>query len=198
MKKNEKDVISKKFWLILIFMCIFFIGLISVGFYIFSNRKEDVIEKKEQGAKIYLNYTNSSPNFILNNLVPTADNDGIKSEVDYYDFSVEGEIVNANEVEYEISIVKDLKLSNVSDDDIRIYLEKEDSGTYIKKFGPEKYVSLKKESDLGSESGSMVLWKDSMKNSEVHNYRLKIWLSDKSLLTTGTYKVDVFVNGESR
>ena len=198
MKKDEKEIISKKVWIILLVVCILLIIIVSVGFYVFNHREEEVIEKKEDGAKIYLNYTSTSPSFSLTKLVPTADEVGMNSEEMFYDFSVEAEIIKADEVEYEISIEKDLKLSNISNDDIRIYLEKEDSGTYVKKFGPDKYTPLKEKSDLGSEINSMILWKDSMKKSDVHNYRLKIWLADKSLLTSGMYKVDVVVNGKSK
>ena len=102
---------------------------------------------------------------------------------------------NASAVEYEISLVKNQVNSNISNDDIKIYLEKEKSGTYTKVFGPDKFTPLKKNTKLGSKKGSMSLLSVRKTNSTADNYRLRVWLSDKSTLDKGDYEVDVEVNG---
>ena len=200
MENKIVDTLSKKFWILLISLCIVFIIVLAAGFVLFANRKEEVIEKEEKGGQITLNYTNNVTGLSLQNIVPTTDAVAMKdlTENNYFDFFIDVDLKGAKYIEYEISAIKDSKESNISNDDIRIYLEKEKSGTYTQVLGPSKYIPIKEDSKLGSEKGSMILVKSKAIKSTKDNYRLRMWLSDKSLLPNGNYTVDVVVNGKAK
>ncbi|MBQ9018794.1 MAG: hypothetical protein IJ097_00595 [Bacilli bacterium] len=193
--KKEKS--GNGFFVVMLIICAVLITLIVFGFIVFINREEEVIEKEENGASIVLNYTSNISGLRIKEATPTTDEVGEKNlnEEEYFDFSVEVSLDNASAVEYEISLVKNQVNSNISNDDIKIYLEKEKSGTYTKVFGPDKFTPLKKNTKLGSKKGSMSLLSVRKTNSTADNYRLRVWLSDKSTLDKGDYEVDVEVNG---
>lgn len=192
-----KEKSSNSFFIVMLIVCTILITLIVIGFVVFNNRTEKVIEEEENGASIVLNYTSNVSGLQIKNATPQADGEGIKTmkEGEIFDFSVDVLLDNAASVEYEISAIKDLTNSTISNDDIRIYLEKEKSGTYTKVFGPDKFTPLKKKSDLGSQKGSMVLLDVKKTNSNSDNYRLRMWLSEKAQVSNGTYAVDIEVNG---
>ena len=198
--ENKKGEISKKFWYLVIALCTVLLIFLIVGFVVYKNRKPEVIDKKVKGGSIVLNYVDNITGLTLKDITPTTDAIGMKKdkEEEYFDFSIDTEISEANEIEYELAVVKDKSLSTIADDDIKIYLEKENSGTYNKVFGPEAYKAIKKDSKLGSPEGSMVLLKEKKKKDSKENYRLRMWLSDKSLTPKGNYSVEVILNGKAK
>lgn len=193
----KDNKLSKKFWILLITISLVIIIIIAVGFYLFANREEEVIEKNVDGGQITLNYTNNITGLSLKNIVPTTDAVSMKdlTENNYFDFYIDVDLKKAKCIEYEIAAIKDSKKSTISNDDIRIYLEKEKSGTYTKVLGPSKYIPIKEDTKLGSEKGSMILVQSKANKSSKDSYRLRMWLSDTSLLPNGDYSVDVVVNG---
>lgn len=194
-----ENKVNGKFIIIIMVLCLVFIGLVIAGIVLFNNREPKVINKNEHGAKILLNYTNDVSGLTLTKLNPTIDNVGMQDLTDgnYLDFSVEVKLDNATSVKYEIAAVKDSTNSTVKDEDIRIYLEKENSGTYTKVFIPSKFEPLTKKSDLGSPKGSMVLVTTKKTNSKPDNYRLRMWVSDKATIQDGTYSIMLKVNGKA-
>ena len=199
--ENKKDVkLSKDFWIILLTICIILVIVVTVGFILFVNREEEVITKTVKGGGLVLNYTGKNTTFTLEELKPTTDSVAIKDLTDdnYFDFSIDVGLDNAPSIEYEVAVVKDKKNSNISDDDIKIYLEQEKSGTYTKVFGPSKYIPLKHDTDLGSVEGSMLLTKVKKIKSTTDNYRLRIWQSDKSVTKDGKYSLEIIVNGQAK
>ena len=199
MENKKGNELSKSFWIILIAICVVLAITMGVLLVAFLNKEDEVIDKVESGGNIILNYTKNITGLSITNAIPTADAIGMKeSDSDkYFDFSVNVELDNATSIDYEIAVVKDTKSSTILDDDIRIYLEKENSGTYMKVFGPSPFTGISKVSDLGSEKGSMILTNVTTKKSTTDNYRLRLWLSDTSLLTSGSYSVEVIVNGKA-
>ena len=171
-----------------------------IGFVFFINRKVEVVEEEENGGNIILNYTNSFSGLKLSNLIPLTDSVGMTSLIDgyYFDFSVDVSLDNATAIEYEISVKKDSLNSSISDDDIRLYLEKEESGTYTSVFGPLKFTPIVQKTALGTERGDMVLYNVRKTKSSHDNYRFRMWLSDQSLLSNGSYSVNVFVKGQAK
>ena len=188
------------FIILMVSVSVLLIGLIAVGYVVFSLKGKDVIEEEENGADIILNYSSNISGLQIRNAEKIKDEDGIIDLTDgqYFDFSIETLLDNATNVEYEISVVKDVVNSTIPDEDIKIYLEKEKDGTYTKVFGPSKFTPLKKTSKLGSKKGSMPIKKNKKTNSNTDNYRLRMWLSDKSQLNSGTYSIDVLVNGVAK
>ena len=192
MENKTGDVLTKKFWYFILGICIFLSIILGISIYLFANREEEVIEKNENGGQITLNYTNNVTGLNLMNITPVTDSVAIKDLTDqhYFDFFIDVDLKEAASIEYEISAIKNTKESTILDDDIRIYLEKEQSGTYTKVFGPSKYSPLK-----SSSKGSMVLLKTKALKSSKDNYRLRMWLSDQSLTPSGNYSIDIVVNG---
>jgi hypothetical protein len=199
-KKGTNKNLSTNFWIILTVISIILIIIIAVGFALFTNSNNEVVDKYESGGKIVLNYSNNINGLSITNAIPTADLVGIKNSSDgtYFDFSVKSTLDEASSIQYEISVSKDKKNSTISDDDIRIYLEKEKSGTYTKVFGPDKFTGIKEESELGTKKGNMVLIQSKVIKNSTDNYRLRLWLSDKSVVTNGSYTVLIEVNGVAK
>ncbi len=198
MGKNKKDdtSLSNTFWITTVTLLSIMVVLIIIGFVAFHNRDPIVIEQEEQGGYVTLNYSSDVNALTIKNAKPTTDAVGMKNNKDgeYFDFSVDVNVDKASKVEYEISIKKDTEISNISNEDIRIYLEKEDSGTYSKVFGPDKFIPSKNYSKVGSEVGSMILLNVKKLKSETDNYRLRVWLSDKALTTGGKFSVEVEIH----
>ena len=200
MENKKENELSNLFWYIVIGICLFFIIVIGIGFVVFSNRKPEVVDKKLNGGNIILNYTNNITGLSIVNATPTIDSIGMKNSKvgQYFDFSIEVNLDNAKTVEYEIAAIKDEANSTVADDDIKIYLEKEKSGTYTKVFAPAGYVPIEKDTELGSPEGSMVLVKVKQIKDSTDNYRLRMWVSDKSVTKKGNYAVEIIVNGKAK
>ena len=187
---NKGKNLSKGFWITLVVVCLFFIVIIGIWFFLFSNREKKVIIEDENVGGVTLNYSSNTNGLTITNAIPTTDIIGMKSD-NYFDFSIKSKLDGEQEVEYEISILKNIEKSTIPDDNIKIYLEKEENGLYTKLYGPKSYSGLKKNSTIGSKKGEMVIAKVSNVESETDNYRLRIWMSDKSLLSSGNYSVDV-------
>ncbi|MBR2678724.1 MAG: hypothetical protein IKE63_04840 [Bacilli bacterium] len=199
MENKKSGELSRKFWYVLLGVCLVLIVFVGIIFFLFANREEEVIEKKVKGGNIVLNYTNNITGLNLTQITPTEDSVGMKNDKEgqYFDFSVDIDVDEANSIEYEIAVIKNERISTLSDDDMKIYLEKEESGTYNKVFGPSVYKSLKKDTKLGSPEGSMVLVKEKTTKSLKDNYRLRLWLSSSSVVQTGNYSVEVVINGKA-
>lgn len=199
MENKKSGELSRNFWYVLLGVCLVLIVFVGIIFFLFANREEEVIEKKVKGGNIVLNYTNNITGLNLTQITPTEDSVGMKNDKEgqYFDFSVDIDVDEANSIEYEIAVIKNERISTLSDDDMKIYLEKEESGTYNKVFGPSVYKSLKKDTKLGSPEGSMVLVKEKTTKSLKDNYRLRLWLSSSSVVQTGNYSVEVVINGKA-
>jgi len=196
--ENKKDL-SKKFWLTLIIIFLVLIVLVAVGFGIFATREDEVIIQKENGGNIVLNYSSNVSGLKLTNAIPTTNSVGIKKSEDgeYFDFSVDVMLDNAASIDYELSLVKDSKNSTIPDEDIRIYLEQEKSGTYTSVLEPQKFLPIGKDNEFGTKAGSMILTHVKKTKTATDHYRLRIWLCDTSIIANGTYSVEVVINGKT-
>lgn len=167
----------------------------------FYNKPKEVITNKKVGGEVNITYTDKSSTLNVVNLTPVEDSAAIKDLTgdNYFEFSVETKVQGAKEVNYEIAITKNADKSTINDGDIKIYLEKENSGSYSKVFGPSKFKGISKASDLGTPKGSMVLAKVTNKKSIIENYRLKVWLSNTA--SPGTvpqnYSLDINLVGDA-
>ena len=196
---ENKNKISKTFWIITLILCIVCIIGISVGFYLYKKEMNKEVIKDELGGDVYLKFVGNTNGLTLLNASPLTDQLGALQDGDnkYFDFSVEVNLDEANYIEYEIAIEKDVAFSNIPDEEVKFYLEEENSGSYSKVFGPSTFKPLAEESEFGTEEGNMILYKVKKTSSGTSNYRLRMWLSDKSTLTVGNYSVEVLVNGKA-
>ncbi len=193
---KEKKELTKRFWFLLLSVCIILIISISVGFAYFSKTKKPVIYESENGGTVTLNYSGDFSGIVLDKAVPTLDSVGSKGEK-YFDFSVDVALDNATYIEYELALTKIGKCA-IPDDDLKIFLEQEDSGSYVKVFGPEKFTPLTENSKIGSPKGSMAIFKVKKTRSLADRYRLRVWMSDKSSLATGNCTLEVSVFGNTK
>ena len=196
--KEKKNKIP--FGLVCFIISLLLLMLLIIGIYVFNNRKAKVVNVEENGGNIVLNYTNHMSGLSLENIIPTTDSVAKKGLLDgeYFDFSVSLSLDNATEIEYEIALIKNTKKTTIKDDDIKVYLEQEKSGTYSSVLEPTAFTPIKSKTKLGSPAGSMVLYSIKKSKSGDDNYRLRIWLSDTSLVDSGNVEVEVQIFGVAR
>lgn len=190
----DKKGVSKKVvcWIILISVLVILIVVLAFG--LLSNKNDETVDEYNPGV-ITMSYTDSNT-FKFTNLVPLTDSLGKTSE-QYFDFVVNTKLEDSDEINYEIavSIIEDE--SNVTGDMLKFYLEKQNSGSFSKVFGPSVFKCLTKSSKLSTPAGSMVLLEDTKKRDSVDNYRLRVFLDEKSTVVPDniyyvSVKVDVF------
>ena len=196
-KKNNE--LTKTFWIITLILCLLCIVGIGVGYYFYMQETEKEVFKEELGGDVYLKFVGNTNGLTLLNASPMTDQLGALQEGEnkYFDFSVEVKLDQADFVEYEIAIEKDKAFSNIPDNEVKFYLEEENSGSFSKIFGPSEFKPLEKESDLGTEAGDMVLYSVKKNSSGTTNYRLRMWMADASTMPVGNYSVEVLINGKA-
>lgn len=200
--EEVKDNDSKKKLVIIIsLVSALILVLLIVMFVVFFSSPKKVITDNQVGGEVNISYTDKSSTLNLVNITPVEDSVAIKDLTgeNYFEFSVETKVDGAKEVNYEISVSKNADKSTVNDEDIRIYLEKENSGSYTKVFGPAKFKGISKQSDLGTPKGDMILTKVTNKKSITENYRLKVWLSSSATPSTVSqnYSLDINILGDA-
>ena len=190
---------SKTFWILTLILCILCIVGISIGFYFYKQETNKVVVKDKLGGDVYLKYVGNTNGLTLLNASPMTDQLGALQDGDnkYFDFSVEVDLDEADFVEYEIAIVKDKSFSNIPDNEVKFYLEEENSGSFSKVFGPSEFKPLEKKTELGTDKGDMVLYTVKKADSGTINYRLRMWMSETSTMPVGNYSVEVSINGKA-
>lgn len=194
----ENKEYSKKIIISLILVIILVLLVICLSFSAYIKMEQNKQSKDDIKANVSMTYTESTNGISIENASPTSDEVGKKlnGKNEYFDFTVSTKNPNKSKVVYEIAAVKD-KNSTISDDDIRIYLEKQVSGTYEEIIKPQPFKPIAKNSKIGSPKGSMLLKKVKTKVSSNDNYRLRMWLSDKAnIQDVKTYAVKINVYGK--
>lgn len=200
--KEEKKNNSKSFVCIIVVICLVFACVLGISIFMFLKQEPKEINKKYDGGEIELTYADDSNIFSITKATPTTDAVGIKmdKEDQYFDFTVESTFDSALEIDYEIYVEKVGDTSTINDEDIRIYLEKQNSGTYESVFEPKEFKGLKKKSALGTPKDAMVLYSGNTTVDVSENYRLRMWMSDKAAnsSTSNDYAVEVHVIGKAK
>lgn len=197
--EKGSNKLSKTFWILTLILCILCIAGISIGFYFYKQETNKVIVKDELGGDVYLKYVGNTNGLTLLNASPMTDQLGALQDGDnkYFDFSVEVDLDEADFVEYEIALVKDKSFSNIPDNEVKFYLEEENSGSFSKVFGPSEFKPLEKKTELGTDKGDMVLYTVKKADSGTINYRLRMWMAETSTMPVGNYSVEVSINGKA-
>ena len=197
--EKGSNKLSKTFWILTLILCILCIVGISIGFYFYKQETNKVIVKDELGGDVYLKYVGNTNGLTLLNASPMTDQLGALQDGDnkYFDFSVEVDLDEADFVEYEIAIVKDKSFSNIPDNEVKFYLEEENSGSFSKVFGPNEFKPLEEKTELGTDKGDMVLYTVKKADSGTINYRLRMWMAETSTMPVGNYSVEVAINGKA-
>lgn len=198
MEVNKK---TKNIVLIMVGISVFFIILVVLAFVMFFQEQRKNVKQEVKTSIISMNYKSNTNSLTLTDLTPMSDEKGkvLRKEGSYFDFTISSKLEDDTSIKYEIALIKD-KSSTISDDDIMVYLEKQNSGTYAKVDEPKVFTPIKKKSKLGSPAKSMVLKRVSQSSSQVDNYRLRIWVREGATIqnSNATYmlKVNVYAKAD--
>ncbi len=200
--KNEKGT-SKKFVFLIVSICVFCLIFLIISCVIFFNREDEVKKEKKDGGSVTLSYTDDINIFSLTNATPLIESVGktLDSADMYFDFTVDAELDEAKQIDYEIYVEKYGNTPTIKDEDIRFYLEKQNSGTFEEVLKPVAFTGLKEKSELGTPRGAMVIYSDSVKNDKKENYRLRMWLADTAIVSEAVpanYSVKVSIVGKAK
>ena len=206
-KEQEDKNYSKKIFILLLLITLLVVFVISFSFAVFVKTEEGVDNTIESG-EISMNYLEKTNGISIENAMPTSDEVGVKQlvENEYFDFTVNSSLVGDVKIVYEIAAIKDVN-STIPDNEIRLYLEQEKSGTYTKVMEPKNFIAESKDTEIGTPKGAMVLKKVTKERDEddsdklvkyVDNYRLRMWLGENaSISDVRTYAVKVNVYGKT-
>ena len=198
MEKNKKTPLSSEFWIVFISICIVLSIILMIAFVSYNNRKTVIVEKDVNGADIVVDYKSDTKLLSLTDVKPTSNVEGVAADDEmFFNFTLDIRKRDSKQIDYEISVIKDPS-STINDNDIRIYLEKEVNGTYKEAFSPGYYEGIKRETEIGSKKGSMVIYSDTITSSVTSKYRIRLWLANNSAATSGTYSVDLDVRAKAR
>ena len=178
---SSKKGLSKKVVFLIIAIVVVVVGIVIGAFYIKSLEPEVIQQETLSGGNVSLTYTDEENLFAIQSAIPTSDLVGVKydSADKFFDFTVKIDIEEADYIEYEILLIKDEIVSTALDKNIKVYLEKEDSGTYVKVSDPLIFDSNINDEKLGE--SIMSVYKVKKKTSGNDNYRLRMWLADTAV-----------------
>ena len=197
---EEKKGISKKIWMIILSI-VFGVGLIIAGAgMVFYGGTKDIEYEDLNGGEVSLTYTDDENVFSITQSVPMSDvvgkaQDGADK---YFDFTVSTDINNANNIEYSVILLKDETASTTLNENIRIYLEKQSSGTYEEAFGPSVFMANVRDEEYHGDA--MTILKVKKKNTTKDNYRLRMWVSEDASIKPEeiqNYTVKIIVKGKA-
>lgn len=197
--ENKKGISKKVLWSVLI-ISFLIVLIVLLAFGIFFKNQGNVNTKESNPGIITMNYADSNV-FELSNLTPVTDAAGKKNNESgqYFDFSVNTKVEDADEIDYEIAVSVNKSDTNIDVNKLKVYLEKEESGSYSRVFGPSIFKAITSKSKYGSPTGSMILYKNNVKNNTTDNYRLRVWLdSTSSDLSGNAVSLTIDVYGVSK
>lgn len=192
--KEEKN--GKLYFILiaLLLIVLLVIGISAVA--VTVTKKGDKVNTITTG-NILLDYTEDNNGITITNAMPTTDATGktLSKNNEYFDFNVISTISGSANITYEISAVKSSN-STLDNNDVKLYLEKNQLGKYVEVMEPTKFKPLTSKSDIGSEKGTMILYKETVNKTTTDNYRLRMWLSDKAKVDniSRTFTVQVAIH----
>ena len=175
--------------------------IVALAAWLYFNAPKKVKKEQLEGGNIYLTYSDDICGLDVSGFNALTDEEGQKlNRADmYFDFSVASELDEANEIIYEIVVTPDKK-TTVPLKNIKVYLEKQSSGTYVP-VGEPMIISVSKDkTSFGSPANSMIIHKEAKKKSITDNYRLRVWASKESGVTItdkDIISLKVSVNGKA-
>lgn len=198
---ENKKGISKGVLFSSIIIVVLVIGIVIGAFYIHNNQPVDVIEENLTGGDISLTYSDEENLFVIENAIPTSDIVGTKydSAELFFDFTVKTELEDANSISYDVILVKDDISSTTKNENIKVYLEKQTNGSYVKVIDPTIFNPNLNDEELGE--NAMKVYTHSKNKSGSDNYRLRIWVSDTAVFNAGeiqNFGVKVAIKGSAK
>lgn len=190
---------TKNILFIILGISVILILVVIFSFIMFFKHQKNNVNEVIKNSVVTMNYKTSTAEFKLANLTPMSNEVGkaLRTEGSYFDFAVSSQLDEDSSVQYEIALIKDSE-STISDNDVVIYLEKQNSGSYAKVDDPQIFTPSKKKTSLGSPAKSMVVDKVTLSSEKVVNYRLRMWIREGAVVDpSGVYSVKVKVFGQA-
>lgn len=190
---------TKNILFIILGISVILILVVIFSFIMFFKHQKNNVNEVIKNSVVTMNYKTSTADFKLANLTPMSNVVGkdLRTEGSYFDFAVSSQLDEDSSVQYEIALIKDSE-STISDNDVVIYLEKQNSGSYAKVDDPKIFTPSKKKTSLGSPAKSMVVDKVTLSSEKVVNYRLRMWIREGAVVDpSGVYSVKVKVFGQA-
>lgn len=184
MDNGEQNKKTPILYAVSIFIMVFLgLAVIFSSFVAFSTAEKKKNKDTVSTASIVMTYTEETNGISVNNKLTMNDEIGrkISNVGEYFDFTVttKMEELATIKAKYEIALIKDSS-SNISDNDVRIYLEKKEGKKYIPIAGPIGFKKSEEDSKIGSPAGSMVIHSETVEESRIDKYRLRVWISEKA------------------
>ena len=143
-----------------------------------------------------MTYTEGENKISITNAMPIEDEVGKKltNADQVFDFTVETNITGKQSITYEVTGEKDTS-STLSDNDVRLYLEKsEDGTTYEPVLDPTGYTPITEDDQLGAKKGEMILDTGTIQGTTKYYYKLRMWVSKNYNVTSESKFFTVRVN----
>ena len=177
---------SKNILLSVIGVAILFVAVVGITYAIFvftgNGNKKNTIST----GTISMLYTESSNVISINNAMPMSDSVG-KIQNEYFDFSVSAKIKGKASINYEVRAIRTDKtdINRLPDNQVNIYLEKQDSNRYVPVMEPKTFIPTSTTLDnTYVNNDSMLLYKGTItSNGDISvedKYRLRIWLKENT------------------
>lgn len=199
---SSKKGVSKKLIIGLIVASILVVSVISVTLVLFINREKNKDVERFDSGLIKMTYAENSNIFFLDKLVPTSDAVGKLSNdaSQYYDFTINVDLRDSASVSYELALKIDEEFTSALPNTMRVYLERQESGSYVPVLEPTSFSELNSKSQYGASNDEVIIASVSSKENISHNYRLRMWLAEDTLVdpeVTQSFGVEINVYGEA-
>ena len=198
-ENNSSNNLSVKFWIIIILMCGFFGLCVLNAKQSYKENNSNQKPKEELGANVTINFDKNTSEFKITDFSPMKDYLGKSSTQEKcFDFTVDVHLKQAQIVVYELSLKKN-SASNIDDKNVHIYLEKKNpkTNTYEAVFEPTSFIVNENETSVGTPIGYMILNNTNVRETGKDYYRLRMWLTENSMIGSGNYAVDVMLNAKA-
>lgn len=179
MKNNDSSISTSSLVIVLIIftaVILFILSFLFVKFDEANNKKKSVVTTET----VSLVYAGDNNGIKLDNSKILSDEIAVRSKEkqSYFDFDVVSKLnSSAVSIDYEVALDKSNNC-NLGDNNIMVYVEKQNDGTYSKISDPKLFLPITKKSDLGVNKGSMILLSGNYTGSKIDRYRLRVWVSD--------------------
>ena len=200
--ESSKNGVSKKLVFGLGCVSVIFLCVIIVTLVVFVNNQKNNGEQFYDSGSVVMTYAENSNIFFINNMSILDDESGKTNMVSgqYYDFTVNAELGDSKQTDYEIVLKIDNNFTSIDSKDVKVYFEKQESGSYVPVLEPISFDSLSSKSKCGAPKNSKILTKVSNTKSSVNNYRLRMWVDSNTTLTLDTvnsFGIEINVYGKS-
>jgi hypothetical protein len=194
-EQNSDDNSAKKILIVALLLTLLIFGVVGISFATFNKAEQTTSDNTISTGTISMTYTENTNGISITNALPTTDTAGkvLNGDKQYFDFTVSSTITGDATINYEITAIKDQN-SSISNNYIKLYLEKETSNSYKEVMKPTYFTPITAKTTDGSPTGSMVLASGTLSKNVTENYRLRMWLADNAPTDLGSKYFMVRVN----